>query len=183
LAIIIKKKNTVCSHTLEWLFLYLSIISFSSWFLGAFLQHIIIKCSLDCSCLGTHLSQKQGFFVIQCELATIIENILLWKCQLHHQCDGVPHYFTQIMTHYLNQQFPNQGIICGSAQNCPLWWKDLNLLDNYVLGYVRAVVYACKMYMGEELLRWFLSAARCINNAAVVCKVTHSLVTWFRKCM
>jgi hypothetical protein len=37
------------------------------------------------------------------------------------------------------------------------------------------------MYMGEELLWQFLSAARHINNAAVVCKVTHSLVTWFRK--
>lgn len=156
---------------------YLSIVSFSSWFLDAFLQHLIIRCSVDCSCLGTHLFQQQEFFVIQCELATIIENRLLWKwCKMHCQCDGAPHYFTQIITHYLNQKFPNQGIICGNAQNWPLWWKDLNLLDNHVWGYAHAVVYACKMYMGELLLWWFLSAARHINNAAVVCKVTHSQV-------
>jgi hypothetical protein len=38
------------------------------------------------------------------------------------------------------------------------------------------------MYVGEELLWRFLNAAKHINNAAVVCKVTYSLVTWFRKC-
>jgi hypothetical protein len=118
------------------------------------------RCYAVCSCLGTHLFQNQGFFVIQCELAMIIEKIFLWKwCHMIYQCDGAPQYFTQIITHYLNQQFCNQGIICGSAQNWPLWWKDWNLLDNHVWGYVHAVMYTCKLYMGELLLWRFLNAA------------------------
>jgi len=47
---------------------------------------------------------------------------------MHYQYDGAPYNFTQIII----QQFPNQGIICSSAQNWPLWWKDLNLLDTHV---------------------------------------------------
>lgn len=178
---IIIKKNAVCSY--PWmsvsLFIHYKFQFLISGCISTSHNHRIL-CWL---CLGTHLSQKQGFFVIKCDLAMIIENILLWKWyQMQYHYDGVPHYFTQIITHYLNQQFPNQGVICGSAQNWPLWWTDLNLLGNYVWGYVHAVVYACKMYMGE-LLWWFLNAARHIHNAAVVCKVTHSLVTWFRKCI
>jgi hypothetical protein len=39
------------------------------------------------------------------------------------------------------------------------------------------------MYTEEELLCQFLNDARHTNNDAVVFKVTHSQVTWFRKCI
>jgi hypothetical protein len=71
------------------------------------------------------------------------------------------------------------------------WWctelaprsPDLNPLDYYMWGYVKAMVYVHKVNMREELLQRILSAARSINNAAVLRKVTSFLVTRVRKCI
>jgi len=48
---------------------------------------------------------------------------------------------------------------------------------------MKAMVYAHKANMRKELLHWILSAARSINNAAVLFMVTSSLVTQVRKCI
>jgi hypothetical protein len=48
---------------------------------------------------------------------------------------------------------------------------------------MKAMVYAHKENMREELLQWILSAARSNNNNAVLCKVTIFLVTRVRKCI
>jgi len=58
---------------------------------------------------------------------------------------------------------------------------DLNPIDYHVWGYMKAMVYAHKVNTREELLQRILSAARSINNAAVLRKVTCSLVTRVRK--
>jgi hypothetical protein len=50
-------------------------------------------------------------------------------------------------------------------------------------GYLKALVYAHKVNMREELLQQILSTARSINNAPVLHKVTGSLVIRDRKCM
>jgi len=46
---------------------------------------------------------------------------------------------------------------------------------------MKAMVYEHKLSTSEELLQQILSAARSINNAALLCKVTSSLVTGVRK--
>jgi len=56
-------------------------------------------------------------------------------------------------------------------------------LDYHVWGYVKAIVYAHKVNAREELFQRILSAARSINNAAVLLKVISSLVTRVRKCI
>jgi hypothetical protein len=48
---------------------------------------------------------------------------------------------------------------------------------------MKAMVYAHKVNTREELLQRILSAARSINNAAVLSRVTGSLVTRVRKCI
>ena len=48
-------------------------------------------------------------------------------------------------------------------------------------GYMKAMVYARKVNTREELLQQILSAAGSINNAAVLRKVTSSLITRVRK--
>jgi len=46
---------------------------------------------------------------------------------------------------------------------------------------MKAMVYAHKVNMREELLHWVLNAARSINTAALLCMVTSSLATRVRK--
>jgi hypothetical protein len=48
-------------------------------------------------------------------------------------------------------------------------------------GYMKVIVYAHNVNTREELLQQILSAARGIKNAAVLRKVTSSLVTRVRK--
>jgi hypothetical protein len=96
---------------------------------------------------------------------------------MYYQHDGAPPHFSQVVGQYLNHKFPNRWIGCDGAQNWPPWSLDLNPLDYHVLGYMKAMVYAHKVNIREELLQQILSAARRINNVAVFRKVTSSLAT------
>jgi hypothetical protein len=61
-------------------------------------------------------------------------------------------------------------------------FKTLNALVYYhVWVYMKAMVYAHKVNTREELHHRILSAASSINNAAVLRKVTSSLVTRVKK--
>jgi len=48
---------------------------------------------------------------------------------------------------------------------------------------MKAMAYAHKLKTREELLKRILSAARSINTAAALRKVTNSLITRFSKCI
>ena len=104
-------------------------------------------------------------------------------CKMNCQHDGALLHFSQVVRQYLNHKFPSGCIGLGGAQNWPSQSLDLNSLDYHVWGYMKAMVYAHKVNPGEELLQWILSAAESINSAAMLRKVTSSLVTRVRKCI
>jgi len=56
-------------------------------------------------------------------------------------------------------------------------------LDYHAWVYMKTMLYAHKVKPREELFQRIVSAARSINNAAVLRKVTSSLVTLVRKCI
>jgi hypothetical protein len=95
---------------------------------------------------------------------------------MYYQHDGAQTHCSQVVRQYLNHKFPNQWIGHGREQNWPPQSLDLNLVDYHVWSYMKTIVYAHKLNV-RELLQQILSAARSINNAAVLHKVTSSLVT------
>jgi len=101
---------------------------------------------------------------------------------MYYQRDGAPPNFSQVLRYYMNHKFPIYWIGRGGARNWPPRSPDLNPLNYHVWGYLKAMVYAHKVNT-RELLQRILSAARCINNAAVLREVTSSLVTRARKCI
>jgi len=101
---------------------------------------------------------------------------------MYKKHDGAQRQFSQVVRQYLNHKFPNRRIGCGGAQNWPPWSPDLNPLDYHVWDYMKAMVYAHKVNTREELFKQILRAARSFNNAAVLRKVTSSLVKRVRKC-
>jgi len=117
------------------------------------------------------------------ELPALLENVPLqtWL-QMYYQHDGVTPGFSQVIRHYLSHKFPNPWIGHGSKQNWPPWSSDLNPLYYHVWGYMKAMVYAHKVNTREELLQQILSAAKSINNTAVLHKFTSFLVTQVRTC-
>jgi hypothetical protein len=117
-------------------------------------------------------------------LPGLLENVpLQTRLQMYYQHDGAPPHFSQVYRQYLDHKFPNRWIGHGGTQNWPPRSQNLNPLDYHVWGYMKAMVYEQKVNMREELVHQILSAARSINNAAVLCKVTSSLVTRVIKCM
>jgi hypothetical protein len=107
-----------------------------------------------------------------------LENVpLQTRWQMYYQHDRAQSHSSQVVRQYLNHKFPNWWIGHGSAQNWSPWSMDLNPLDYRVWGYMKAMVYAYKLNTREELVQWILRTGRSLNNAAVLCKVTGSLVT------
>jgi hypothetical protein len=104
--------------------------------------------------------------------------------QMYYQHDGARLRFSRAFRQSLNQQFPNRWIGYSGAQNWPPRSRDLNRVDYHVWGYVKALVYARKLN-ARELLQRILSAARGINNAAVLLtsKFVSSHVTRVSKCI
>jgi hypothetical protein len=95
---------------------------------------------------------------------------------LHAQHDAAAPHFSRIVTLHLNQQFPNT-IGCGGGQKWPPRSPDLNPLDDQVWDYMKTTLCASKTNTGGELLGRILDAARRINNAAVLRKVTRRMIT------
>ena len=115
--------------------------------------------------------------VLQEELPALLENVPLQaRRQMYNQHDEAPPHFSQVVRQYLNHKFRNRWIGRGGAQNWPPRSPDLNQLYYQVWGYMKAIVYAHKVNTRQELLQRIISAARSINNAAALCKVTSSLV-------
>jgi len=121
---------------------------------------------------------------LQDELPALFKNVALQtRWQMYYQHDRAPTHFSQFVGQCPNHKFPNQWTGRGGAQNWPPWSPDLNALDYHLWGYMKAMVYVHKVITREELLQRILSAARSINNAAVLHEVTSSLVTPVRKCI
>jgi len=122
--------------------------------------------------------------LLQDELPALLQNVpLQTRRQMYYQHDIVPPHLSQVIRQYLNHKFPNRWTGHGVAQNRPPRSPDQYSLVYHVWGYMKALAYAHKVNMREELLQRILSTARSINNAAVLRKVTSSLVTRVRKCI
>ena len=80
----------------------------------------------------------------------------------------------------MNHEFLNQWIGRGGAQNWPPWSPNLDPLDYQPWGYMKTMLYAHKLETREELFQRILRAARSINIATMLRKVTSSLVTLVR---
>jgi len=114
-------------------------------------------------------------------LRTYQHPLVQTRRQIYYQHDRASSDFSHVFRQYLNHKFPNRWIGLGRAQNWPPWSPDLNPSDYHVWCYMKDMVCAHKVNMREELLQQILSVARSINNAAMLRKVTSSLVTRVRK--
>jgi len=123
------------------------------------------------------------FNFLQEELPAPLQSVTLQtRRQKYYQHDEAPPHFSQVVRQYLHQKFPKRWIGRGGAQNWPPRSPDLNPLYYHVWDYMKTMVCAHKVNT-RELLQRILSAARTINNAAVLRKFTSSVVTLVIKCI
>ena len=118
------------------------------------------------------------------QLPALSEKVpLQTRLQICYQHDGAPRHFSQVISQYLNQQFPNRWIGRSGEQNWPSRSPDLNPLDYHVWGCTKAMVCARSFSTRQELLQLILSAGRSVSNAAVPSRVTSSLDTRVNECI
>ena len=79
------------------------------------------------------------------ELLGLLENIpLIIRSQMYFQNDGTPPHFTRYLREYLNETFCNSWLgLCGRVA-WPLKSPDLTLLDYYIWGHMKTLVYETK---------------------------------------
>jgi hypothetical protein len=93
------------------------------------------------------------------------------QLQLYFQHNGATPHFCRHMMAYLSEQFPYQCTCHGDLQNWPTRSPDFTLLDFHVWGYMKNMVYECKLNRRQELLHQTFYAERCMNDPDVSLKV------------
>ena len=144
---------------------------------------VIVGQEIGPTCSGKVWQVTRQLFLQQ-ELPALSEKFpLQTRRQMCYQHDGAPRHFSQVISQYLNQQFPNRWIGRSGEQNLSPRSPDLNPLDYHVWGCTKAMVCARKFSTMREPLQRILTAARSISNAAVPNRVTSSLVTRVSECI
>ena len=115
---------------------------------------------------------------LQHELPAFLENAPLqtWW-QMCYQHDGEPPRFSQVVSIWIinshwSWQYTELATMVTGSEPIRVPWNEM-----------KAVVSARKVNTREKLLQRILSAARSISNAAILHRVTNSLVTQVRKCI
>jgi hypothetical protein len=100
-----------------------------------------------------------------------------------YQHDGATPYFSQVVSQYLNQQFPNRWTGLSGEQNWPPRSPDLNPLEFHVWGYTKAMVCVRKSGTRGEPIQRIPASARSIFNAAVPSRLRSYSVTRVSECI
>lgn len=86
-------------------------------------------------------------------LAEIIDDIPLAQyMEVYFQQDGAPSHNARSVRDYLNRHFPNKWIGTNGPVNWPPRSPDLSILDFFVWGYLKNMIYKRRHENREELL-------------------------------
>ena len=68
------------------------------------------------------------------------------------------------MREYLNESFPNRWLVRGGPVACPPRSPDLTLLDYYLWGHMKTLVYETKVDSRAELRHCIFAAAELVRS-------------------
>jgi len=86
------------------------------------------------------------------ELTGLLEDIpLMVRSQMYFQHDGVPPHYTRHVREYLNESFHNRWLGRGGPVAWALRSPDLTLLDCYLWGPMKTLVYQTKVELKAAL--------------------------------
>jgi len=119
------------------------------------------------------------------ELPGLLEDIpLMIRSQTYFQHDGAPPHYTQHVREYLNESFHNSWLGCGRPVAWPLRLPDLALLDCYLWGHMKTLVYETKVDSRAALCHRIFAAAEHIRNRPDnIASATQSLLMRAENCV
>ena len=103
-----------------------------------------------------HLNGENYLQFLQEELPELLEDVPLdVRRRMWFQHDGAPVHSTRIVRDWLDQRFPGRWIGRGGPVSWPLRSPDLNPLDFFLWGHVKAYVYTTsKTFVPGLMRRW-----------------------------
>lgn len=121
-------------------------------------------------------------------LQRVLPNLLLSQNVvmrgLHFQHDGAPSHFSLGVRSHLNNEFPNRWIGRGGPQAWPARSPDLTVLDYYVWGHMKQLVYSTEVNSREELRQRVVAACENMrSHRQTIGKATRHLLERCRKCI
>lgn len=121
-------------------------------------------------------------------LRTVVPDLLVAanvnRRGLFFQHDGAPPHFYQQVRQYLDEQFPNRWIGRGGPHAWPPRSPDLTVLDYYLWGHMKQIVYSEEVNTREELRQRIVEASNQIrNDGETIRKAVRHLLVRCRKCI
>lgn len=102
---------------------------------------------------------------LQEELPTLLEDIpLQLRNEMWFMHDGAPAHFSLVARQFLNAHYPNRWIGRGGAQAWSPRSPDLNILDFFLWGHLKSLVYTTPVETVEELRNRIMASCNTIRN-------------------
>lgn len=115
--------------------------------------------------LPARLNGQSYLNFLQQELPLLLEDVpLALRNQIIFMHDDAPAHFSVIVRNYLNVSYPNRWIGRGGPQEWPPRSPDLNSLDFFLWGHLKALVYTRPIATLEELKERKVTACDEIRN-------------------
>lgn len=119
---------------------------------------------------------------IQNILPVLLENENIERIIFQH--DGAPPHFRLIVTEFLNQNFPGRWVGRGGPIPWPPTSPDFNIVDFFIWGKLKSMVYAEDISTEEQLLQRINDGCQEIrNNANEIRRAVYSLTKRARMCI
>ena len=135
--------------------------------------------------LPNRLNAHEYLNFLQNNLGILLEDVPLNARQnMYYQNDGAPAHYGLHVREWLSENFPRRWI----GRNGPIPWPprspDLNPLDYYLWGRMKALVYETEVNTQEELLRRIeLAAAELRENRFQILRATSAISRRARICI
>lgn len=122
-----------------------------------------------------HLNGESYLNFLENDLPILLENIPLdVRTSMWYQHDGCPSHYSQRVRDFLNVRYPNRWIGRGSLFPWPPRSPDLTVLDFYLWGRIKNIVYETRPTTREDMINRIEIAINSIPRAEIETAVSSS---------
>ena len=122
-----------------------------------------------------HLNGETYLNFLETVLPILLEDVTLdVRRSIWFQHDGCPAHFSQRVRHFLNVRYPNRWIGRGSLFPWPPRSPDLTVLDFYLWGRIKDIVYQTRPTTRENMIQRIENAINLISRAEIETAISSS---------
>lgn len=115
-----------------------------------------------------HLNGESYLNFLRNDLPILLEDVPIdLRLSMWYQHDGCPAHFSQRVRDFLNVKYPNRWIGRGSLFQWPPRSPDLTVLDFYLWGRIKDIVYKIRPTTRDDMIGRITNAVNSISRAEI----------------